>query len=34
MAKVQKFEELTIFQMARDLCKEIYAITRHGEFRK
>ena len=32
MAKVQKFEDLTIFQMARDLCKEVYAITKEGEF--
>ena len=34
MAKVQKFEDLTIFQMARDLCKEVYAITNEGEFHK
>ena len=34
MAKVQKFEDLTIFQMARDLCKEVYAITKEGEFHK
>lgn len=34
MSKVQKFEELTIFQMARDLCKEVYAITKDGEFHK
>ena len=32
MAKAQKFEELTIFQMARDLCKEVYGITKEGEF--
>ena len=32
--KVKRFEDLSIFQMARDLCKEIYAITKHGEFRK
>ena len=32
MAKAQKFEDLTIFQMARDLCKEVYAITKEGEF--
>ena len=34
MAKVQKFEDLTIFQMARDLCKEVYHITKDGEFYK
>ena len=34
MAKAQKFEELTIFQMARDLCKEVYHITKDGEFYK
>ena len=34
MAKVEKFEDLTIFQMARNLCKEVYAITKEGEFHK
>ena len=34
MSKVQKFEELDIFQKARDLCKEVYAITKGGEFHK
>ena len=34
MAKAQKFEDLAIFQMARDLCKEAYAITKEGEFHK
>ena len=34
MSKAQKFEDLTIFQMARDLCKEVYAITKEGEFHK
>ena len=34
MAKAQKFEDLSIFQLARDLCKEIYAITKEGEFHK
>ncbi len=34
MAKVQKFEDLTIYQMARELCKEVYAITKEGEFHK
>ena len=34
MSKVQKFEDLTIFQMARNLCKAIYEITKEGEFYK
>ncbi|MBP5495560.1 MAG: four helix bundle protein [Bacteroidales bacterium] len=34
MSKAQKFEDLTIFQMARDLCKEVYRITKEGEFHK
>lgn len=34
MAKVQKFEDLEIFLSARDLCKEVYAITKDGEFHK
>ena len=34
MPKAKSFEDLTIFQMARDLCKEVYAITKHGEFHK
>ena len=34
MAKVQKFEDLEIFLSARDLCKEVYAITTDGEFHK
>jgi len=34
MRKVQKFEDLTIFQKARDLCKEVYAITKDGVFHK
>lgn len=34
MAKAQKFEELTIFQKARDLCMEVYKITKEGEFHK
>ena len=32
MTKITKFEDLTIFQMARDLTKEVYAITKNGEF--
>lgn len=31
--KVSNFEELAIFQMARTLAKEIYDITRIGEFK-
>ena len=34
MSKAQRFEDLTIFQMARDLCKEVYAVTKEGEFHK
>ena len=34
MSKVQKFEDLEIFQSARNLCKEVYAITKDGEFHK
>ena len=34
MSKLGKFEDLTIFQMARNLCKEVYVITRHSEFKK
>ena len=34
MLKAKKFEELTIFQMARNLCKEVYAITNEGKFHK
>ena len=30
---VQKFEDLAIFQMARDLCKEVYVITKQGDFK-
>jgi len=33
MSKVGKFEDLAIFQMATDLCKRVYAITREGEFK-
>lgn len=34
MGKAKKFEDLTIFQKARELCKEVYAITKEGEFHK
>jgi four helix bundle protein len=33
-SSVKRFEDLVIFQMARDLCKEVYAITKDGEFHK
>jgi len=32
MSKAQKFEDLAIFQSARNLCKEVYTITKEGEF--
>lgn len=32
MAIVKDFEDLSIFQMARGLCKGVYAITKEGEF--
>ena len=34
MSKVGRFEDLTIFQMARNLCKDVYAITKQSEFKK
>ena len=34
MSKAQRFEELDIFQKARDLCKEVYAITKEDSFSK
>ena len=34
MSKAQKFEDLTIFQKARELCKEVHAVTKEGEFQK
>ena len=33
MSKAQRFEDLAIFQMARELCKKVYAITKNDEFR-
>ena len=33
MAVVRDFEELAIFQKARDLSKKIYPITQRGEFK-
>ncbi len=32
MPKAEKFEDLAIFQSARSLCKEVYEITKDGEF--
>ena len=34
MSKMKRFEDLEIFQQARDLCKEVYTITKEGEFHK
>ena len=34
MSKAQRFEDLSIFQLARDLCKEVYTITKEGEFHR
>ena len=34
MEKVRRFEDLAIFQSARQLCKEVYTITQEGEFQK
>lgn len=33
MKKIEKFEDLEIFQNARDLCVKIYKITQIGEFK-
>lgn len=34
MSKAKRFEDLTIFQLARNLCKEIYVVTKEDKFRK
>lgn len=34
MSKAQRFEELDIFQKARELCKQVYSVTKEGEFHK
>lgn len=34
MAKIEKFEDLKVWQNAITLCKEIYEITRNGELSK
>ncbi len=33
MSTVSKFEDLAIFQKARELCKTVYAVTKEGEFK-
>ena len=33
MAKVERFEDLVIWQQARKLSKEVYEITKSGDFR-
>lgn len=33
MKKIEKFEDLEIFQSARELCKEIYNITKEEDFK-
>lgn len=33
MATINDFEELTIYKNSRELAKQIYAITRQGEFK-
>ncbi len=34
MSRIEKFEDLTAWQKARELTKRIYAVTRHGDFAK
>ena len=34
MGYAKNFEELDIFQKARELCKQVYSITKDGEFSK
>lgn len=34
MFTVHRFEDLSIFHQARDLCKDVYEITKDGEFHK
>ena len=34
MGYAKNFEELDIFQKARELCKQVYSITKEGEFHK
>ena len=32
MARIEKFEDIEAWQKARVLCREIYSITRQGDF--
>lgn len=32
MATISKFEDLAIWQNAREFCKDVYALTKHSEF--
>ena len=32
MEKVRRFEDLEVFQKARELCKNVYTITNHEPF--
>ncbi|HEX8607638.1 MAG TPA: four helix bundle protein [Pedobacter sp.] len=34
MAKIERFEDMEVWQKARNLCKEIYSITNKGGFEK
>ena len=34
MSKVEKFEDLIAWQKARELTREIYTVTKSGEFKK
>ena len=33
MSKVNRFEELVVWQKARELSKDIYSYTKRGEFK-
>lgn len=34
MSTAGRFEDLEVFQKARELCKKVYEITKHEEFHK
>ena len=34
MAKVERFEDLVVWQQARKLSKEVYEITKSGDLRE
>ncbi len=34
MSRIEKFEDLTAWQKARELTKRIYAVTQHCDFAK